>query len=136
MEEDQAEARLRKVMEEDQTEARYSGLNLFSREAVGRRLRIFREGLGKTLREMSEEVGSDGGQLWNNYEQGRRLIPVDSANLLTLLYGLDIGWIYQGRLDQLGPRLAEIIRRGEALISNHPRAQVRRWRRKQPPSNR
>jgi hypothetical protein len=36
--------------------------------------------------------------MWNNYEAGLRLIPVETANKLTLLYGLDINWIYQGAL--------------------------------------
>jgi hypothetical protein len=102
-----------------------------SREAVGRRMQIFRLGLGKSQQVMAKQYGSvsDGGQAWYNYESGRRTFPIAIANKLTLQYGLDIGWIYQGRLDQLSPQLSEIIQRGEEeLLANHPRGRLKRAR--------
>ena len=86
----------------------------FSNKAVGRRLKIFRLGLGKTQEELSKKYGSAGeGQMWSHYETGRRIFPLEIANQLTLEYSLDIAWIYQGNKQLLVGRPAEIVAKGE-----------------------
>jgi hypothetical protein len=74
------------------------------------------------------DESSGDGSAWSHYETGRNTFPIEIANQLTLHYGLDIGWIYQDRLDQLNPRLNEIIQRGETLIANNLRGRRRRAR--------
>jgi len=96
--------------------------DLYSSSAVGRRVQVFREGLGKTQREMSEKYGSEGdGQMWSHYETGRTLFPIEIAVPLALEYGLDLGWIYLARMDLITTPLAEIIAKGEAKAASGKR---------------
>lgn len=92
--------------------------SLFSDKEVGRRLLIFRKGLGLSQKDMAEKYGSEGeGQMWSHYETGRTTFPLEIAHRLTMDYGLDIGWIYQGRMQLIVGRPAEIITKGEEALA-------------------
>jgi transcriptional regulator with XRE-family HTH domain len=94
----------------------------FSNKAVGRRLKIFRLGLGKTQEQMAKKYGSGGeGQMWSHYERAIRIFPLEIANQLTLEYSLDIAWVYQGNKQLLVGRPAEIVAKGEEEYAKRQR---------------
>jgi transcriptional regulator with XRE-family HTH domain len=100
--------------------------NPYSKEAVGRRLLVFREGLRLSQAEMADALGStsSGGQMIYNYETGKRMLPPEKAAILTQKWGLDVAWVYQGRrtLVDLDLRLTEIIAQGERIVRDRERS--------------
>lgn len=46
---------------------------------------------------------------WNNWEKGFRRIPVDEAEVLADLYGLDLDFIYRGRRSGLSENASKVL---------------------------
>ena len=46
---------------------------------------------------------------WNNWENGVRRIPVESAERLCSLYGLTLDFVYRGRRDGLSETAAKVL---------------------------
>lgn len=81
---------------------------------IAERLKLTREALGVTQKEIARLAGASGGQAWNNYEAGRRRINVDHALALCRSVGVSLDWIYHGDRRNLHHDLAVKIRQAEA----------------------
>ena len=87
-----------------------------SPQAVGRRLKALRIGLGHTQGFMAHRLGSSTtGQMWANYEAGR-IPPHPTVQKIAQIFGFSILWIYDGREDQLNLEQSRIIQLGEVRI--------------------
>jgi transcriptional regulator with XRE-family HTH domain len=85
-----------------------------SREAVAKRLKALRMGLGRSQAEMARPLGSStSGQLWGNYEDGSQFPRYDILRKITEKFGFSILWIMDGSEDQLTAEQAKIIAIGE-----------------------
>jgi len=79
--------------------------DLTSRAAIGRRMVLTRKALGHNLPMMARLIGSAShGQIWENYESGRRRISIDQALELSRTCGVPLDWIYRGYMDSHLPR--------------------------------
>lgn len=66
-------------------------------QEIGARLAVVRKALGHTQVMMARLLESDtNGQIWSNYESGRRRISIDHALVLSRCYGISLDWIYRG----------------------------------------
>ena len=66
---------------------------------IGKRLVSIRRGFSRlSQKDWAEKHGFNQTQ-YNNWERGKRRIPVESAERLCDLYGLTLDAIYRGRLD-------------------------------------
>lgn len=82
---------------------------------MARRLRITRLAFGYTQATMSGLAGAaSGGQAWENYESGRRLISIHQAMTLCQRLGLSLDWIYFGSLRHLPSDVRRKIERALA----------------------
>lgn len=76
---------------------------------IGGRLARVRSGLsGLTQKAWAEKHGFNPTQ-WNNWEQGVRRIPIESAERLCSLYGLTLDFVYLGRRDGLSERVSNSV---------------------------
>ena len=74
-------------------------------EAIGRRIRAFRESLNLSAKDFAKTNGFSPSQL-ANWEYGHRRISVDASMRLVDRYGLTLDYIYMGRLSSLPHSLA------------------------------
>ena len=94
-----------------------------SRQAIGKRLKTMRCGLGFSGEYMSKRIGSASqGQSWGNYEKSHRLPRYETLETIAQKFGFPILWILHGREDQLSPEQAKIIMLGEIRIAEGWRA--------------
>lgn len=77
---------------------------------IGARLKRLREAFRPdlNLKEWAELHGINRTQ-YNNWEKGVRRITVDEAQKLCDLYGLDLDWIYRGKLDGLSENARKVL---------------------------
>ena len=77
--------------------------------AIGARLAAIRTGFSNlSQREWSDKHGFPPTR-WNNWEKGVRRIPVDEAETLADLYGVDLDFIYRGRRSGLSENAAKVL---------------------------
>ena len=74
-------------------------------EAIGLRIRRFRESLSMSAKDFARANGFSPSQL-ANWEYGNRRISVDASMRLVTRYGLTLDYIYMGRLSSLPHSLA------------------------------
>lgn len=76
---------------------------------IGERLAKVRQGFSDlNQRAWAEKHGFQNTQ-WNNWENGVRRIPVESAERLCHLYGLSLDWIYLGRRSGLAESASKVL---------------------------
>lgn len=80
---------------------------------IGNRLRMLRDGLRLSQREMCRLHGFQPPQ-YNNWEKGHRRISLDCALRLSAAYGLTLDWIYLGRRDGLSQNALRILGSNES----------------------
>ena len=78
----------------------------YLQEAVGRRLIVTRELIGKSQTEFAEMLDIGVTRL-NNWEGGKRLIPPEFAIQVCIKCNVDLDWIYRGLLAGLQHHIAE-----------------------------
>lgn len=78
-------------------------------EAVGRRLKMLREALGKSPSEMADSLDIER-TYWSRYEKGRQGLSDNVAALLTIRHGVTLDFLVLGRWDKLPVDLAEKMR--------------------------
>lgn len=83
--------------------------NQFSKESVGKRLRLIRErlGLGKQD-ELGPMLGADA-KRYNNWELGVAMFPVNFAAKLCSLASVDLDYIYRGDLSGLPVKTIKLL---------------------------
>lgn len=76
---------------------------------IGDRLKGVREGFSDLKqKEFAEKNGFNHSQ-WNNWEKGSRRISVDAAETLSDRYGLDLDYIFRGRLSGLSEKASKVL---------------------------
>ena len=68
---------------------------------VGARLKALRMAQGGATQSIWAEMHGFQRTQLNNWETGKRRIPVECAERLSDTYGLTLDWIYRGRIDGL-----------------------------------
>lgn len=81
---------------------------------VGRRLRLVREALDLSRREVCDRYGY-GITAWDNYENGVRAFDHETAIRFVEGTGITFDWLYRGRLEMLPSHLADKIRASERV---------------------
>ena len=77
--------------------------------AIGLRLTAVRRAFGGQPQAVWSEKHGFAPSQYGNWESGSRRIPVDSAEKLCDLYGLDLDYIYRGRRDGLSERASKVL---------------------------
>lgn len=76
---------------------------------IGKRLTLVRQGFSDlSQKAWAEKHGFEPTQ-WNNWERGRRRIPVENAERLCELYGLTLDFLYRGRRDGLSETASKVL---------------------------
>jgi transcriptional regulator with XRE-family HTH domain len=78
-------------------------------KAIGLRLRLIREHMGKDQGEMASLLGMTR-QAWNNNELGVKRIKIDNATRLCAISGVTTDWIYRDVWGTLPVDLAVALR--------------------------
>lgn len=102
---------------------RSDDVDVWGARAVGERLRLTREALGYTQAFMAIQCKMSP-QAWNNNERGADRLGLNSALRLVQAFahhGVDLNWIYNGRLDGIAPDLQEKIVRLRAGSQANPK---------------
>jgi transcriptional regulator with XRE-family HTH domain len=88
-------------------------------QQVGERLRKLREALGKTQKEVGEEIEIPH-QSISSYERGYRKIPYETAEKLAKYYGVSTHYIYTGQeeADTTTYDLDKIFDNGKFFVVN------------------
>ena len=76
---------------------------------VAERLRALRVGMGEPTQSAWASKHGFNVTQYNNWEQGKRRIPVEAAEKLCEVYGLTLDFIYRGRRDGLPDTLLKIL---------------------------
>src|SRR5262245_46331527 len=74
-----------------------------SLKAIGERLRITREALGRTQADFARRAKLSA-SAYNQYEKGRMRPAIDAAISLCEVYGITLDWIYLGDNSNIRPR--------------------------------
>ena len=83
-------------------------------EVIGGRLKALRLALGyRQAKAFCDFIGATD-TAWNNWEHGRRTVPIDVASRLALRTGASLDWIYHGFGHALPVHLAEKLRQVDA----------------------
>jgi len=78
-------------------------------QEIGRRLRAIRHSFSElSQKEWAEKHGFSVTR-YNNWEKGVRRIPVDEAEALADIYGVDLDFIYRGRRSGLSENAAKVL---------------------------
>lgn len=76
---------------------------------IGKRLACVRQAFSDLdQKAWAEKHGFQRGQ-YNSWERGARRIPVDLAERLADLYGLDLDFIYRGKRDGLSENASKVL---------------------------
>ncbi len=76
---------------------------------IGRRLEAIREGFSDlNQRDWAEKHGF-GVSTYNNWVKGIRRIPVENAERLCDLYGVDLDFVYRGKRDWLSENARKVV---------------------------
>lgn len=78
---------------------------VFSPESVGQRLRWLRLYLDMSQTEFAEACGITA-QKYNNWERGRQRLSLEGALKLCKAYGVNLDFLYMGRVDILPHKMA------------------------------
>ena len=78
-------------------------------QEIGTRLEKIREGFSDLSQKAWAEKHNFGVTQYNNWVKGARRIPVENAELLCDLYGLDLDFIYRGKRDGLSENARKVI---------------------------
>lgn len=90
------------------------GLPEFDKQRVGARITAIRLAKGLAQNTLADMIGSGlTPQKLNNYERGRDMIPVATANRLCVVTGVNFDYLYRGLMGHLPPDLAEKIAKAE-----------------------
>lgn len=76
---------------------------------IGRRLEAIRQGFSDLSQKDWAAKHGIGYSTYNNWVKGIRRIPVDEAERLCDLYGLDLDFIYRGKLDGLSDQARKVL---------------------------
>lgn len=76
---------------------------------IASRLTAVRNGFSDLSQKAWAEKNGFNPTQWNNWEKGRRRIPVDEAERLSEMYGLTLDYIYRGRLDGLSEKARNVL---------------------------
>ena len=79
------------------------------RAAVGARLKLTREALGKKQGDFARDAGIKK-NTYNQYETGTNLVSLDEAHKLCDAHNLTLDWIYRGDQSNLKSSLADAIK--------------------------
>jgi len=76
---------------------------------IGQRLAAVRQAFSDlSQKDWAERHGFNQTQ-YNNWEKGKRRIPVDNAETLADTYGLDLDFIYRGKRDGLSETASKVL---------------------------
>lgn len=76
---------------------------------IGLRLEAIRQGFSSLSQKEWAERHSFGVSTYNNWATGIRRIPVECAEKLCDLYGLDLDFIYRGKRDGLSENARNVV---------------------------
>lgn len=76
---------------------------------IGARLEKIRSAFGGLSQRAWAERHNFGITQWNNWENGTRRIPIESAEKLCSLYGLTLDFVYRGRVDGLADTASKVL---------------------------
>lgn len=76
---------------------------------IGERLKAIREGFSDFNQREWAEKHNFSITRYNNWEKGIRRIPVDEAESLADLYGVDLDFIYRGRRSGLSEKASKVL---------------------------
>lgn len=86
--------------------------------AIGARLKALREAFASemTQSEWAARHGFGVSQ-YNNWEIGLRRVPIEAASALADRYGLDLDWIYRGKVSGLDENARKALSSHQAICS-------------------
>ena len=76
---------------------------------IGQRLASIRAAFGDLSQREWALKHAFGVTQWNNWENGTRRIPIESAEKLCALYGLTLDFVYRGRRDGLASNALKVL---------------------------
>ncbi len=76
---------------------------------IGERLASIRAAFGDLSQREWALKHAFGVTQWNNWENGTRRIPIESAEKLCALYGLTLDFVYRGRRDGLASNALKVL---------------------------
>lgn len=77
--------------------------------AIGQRLEAIRRGFSELNQRDWAEHHAFGATTYNNWVKGIRRIPVECAEVLADAYGLDLDFVYRGKLDGLSEKARKVL---------------------------
>lgn len=76
---------------------------------IGQRLEAIREAFSDLSQKDWAERHAFGASTYNNWAKGIRRIPVENAERLCDLYGLDLDFVYRGKRDGLSENARKVL---------------------------